>query len=162
MGDCGFPDHHIFMKGARGMFVGTYHHTIDVKGRLIIPARFRDALGQTFMVSRGTDGCLYVQTREAFEEFMSRIAALPGNSKAARSYIRHYAAGACECELDKQGRIIVPIKLRQCAKLTKDVTLIGVVDRVEIWDSALWEAQDCDQEQMDLIEEQMREQGLTI
>ncbi len=144
------------------MFVGTYQHSIDVKGRLIIPVRFREALGQSFMVSRGTDGCLYVQTTESFRQFMEKIAALPGNSKAARSYVRHYAAGACECELDKQGRIIVPVKLRQSAGLDKDVTLIGVVDRIEIWDSARWEEEDCDQDQMDAVEEQMRQQGLLV
>ncbi|MFC5703605.1 division/cell wall cluster transcriptional repressor MraZ [Cohnella faecalis] len=121
------------------MFLGEYQHSIDDKGRIIIPAKFRDALGSDFIVTRGLDSCLFVYPREEWTQLEQRMKALPSMAANARAFSRLLFSGASECEWDKQGRVNVPGHLRDYAKLDKDCVVIGVSTRVEIWDKKAWE-----------------------
>ncbi len=120
------------------MFVGEYNHSLDSKGRLIIPSRFRDALGDTFMVTKGLDGCLSIYDMEGWKNLEAKLQALPLTNANARKFTRFMLGGAIECEVDKQGRILIPSNLREFAHLTKDVALVGVGGRIEIWDKETW------------------------
>ena len=119
------------------MFMGTYDHSIDAKGRVIVPAKFREELGDSFVVTLGLDGCLFVYPQEDWEDFVKQLRELPG-SKEARKLQRYFMAGAASCELDKQGRILLPATLREFAGLEKDVLLAGMLDHIEIWDEDEW------------------------
>lgn len=120
------------------MLMGEYSHTIDAKGRIIIPAKFREELGEGFVVSRGFDGCLYAYDAESWEKIKQQLNALPQFKKDARDIVRFFLSGAVEEEVDKQGRILIPAKLREYAGLKKEVTLVGIGSKVEIWDSDKW------------------------
>jgi len=120
------------------MFMGEYEHTIDTKGRLIIPARLRDELGERPVVTKGLDGCLALYSAEEFTRLGARLRSLPTGSYDARSYTRVFFASAGECEFDRQGRILIPGNLREYAKLEKDVVILGVSNRVEIWAKEEW------------------------
>lgn len=121
------------------MFIGEYAHTIDAKGRVIMPAKFREELGISFIVTKGLDGCLFVYSKSEWAALEEKLKTLPFTSKDARSFNRFFFAGAIECEVDKQGRILVSQNLREYASLTKDVVIIGVSTRIEIWDKDKWE-----------------------
>jgi|HigsolmetaGSP11D_1036233.scaffolds.fasta_scaffold24780_1 MraZ protein len=125
---------------AGAMFLGEYQHSIDDKGRITIPAKFRDALGAEFIVTRGLDGCLFVYPREEWALLEQKLKSLPMMKSDARAFARFFFSGASECEWDKQGRVNIPSQLREYAKLEKDCVIIGVSNRVEIWDKATWEA----------------------
>ena len=142
------------------MFMGEYNHTIDTKGRLIVPAKFREQLGEAFVITKGNDGCLAIYTNEAWETFLGKITKLP-NSKNTREYIRVFVSSAETVEIDKQGRILIPAGLRDYAGLAKDVVLAGVIDKVEVWDKTRWD-EETDVEDIDEIAEQMAELGLSI
>lgn len=118
--------------------MGAYSHTIDAKGRLIIPAKFREGLGERFVVSKGFDGCLQAYDPESWKDIEEKLKELPQFKKEARDIARFFLGGAVEAEIDKQGRILIPATLRQYAGLEKDVTLVGSGSKVEIWDSAKW------------------------
>lgn len=121
------------------MFMGEYQHNIDAKGRLIIPAKLRDALGETFIVTRGLDGCLFVYPMDGWEKFELNMDKMPKmTSKEARTFIRFFYSAASECEFDKQGRINIPANLRAHANLEKSCIIIGAAERLEIWDEARW------------------------
>jgi MraZ protein len=120
------------------MFIGTYEHNIDDKGRLAIPARFRDELQETFFATRGLDKCLFIFPRNEWERQLSEFSKLPLTMRDARAYSRLFFSGACECELDRQGRINIPAYLREYAGLTKDAVVIGVMNRIEIWSREVW------------------------
>ncbi len=143
------------------MFMGEYNHTIDAKGRLIIPSKFRETLGDAFVVTKGLDGCLFVYDNEEWTVFEQKLKALPITNKDARQFVRFFLAGAAEVEVDKQGRILIPNVLRDFAKLSKDVVLIGVASRIEIWDKERF-GQEATYEDMDEIAEHMAEYGLGI
>ena len=115
------------------MFMGEYHHNIDDKGRLIIPSKFRDDLGNKFIVTRGLEQCLFVYSKEEWDNIINKLKELPFTSKAARSFMRMFLSGATECELDKNGRINISIPLTNYAELEKECVIIGVNDRLEIW-----------------------------
>lgn len=121
------------------MFMGEYNHIIDTKGRLIIPSKFREILGDEFVVTKGFDGCLLIYDAKGWSAFEESLKALPSNKKEARELIRHFLAGAAEVEVDKQGRILLPSVLRDYAKITKDIILVGVGDKIEIWDKEKYE-----------------------
>ena len=145
------------------MFMGEYSHTIDTKGRLIIPSRFREELGETFVVTKGLDGCLFVFSDEEWKAFEIKLKSLPLTNKNARQYARFFVAGATPCELDKQGRILLPATLREFAGLEKDVVLTGMLNRIEIWSKDKWnENNSLDDVAMDEIAEQMTDLGLGI
>ena len=121
------------------MFKGEYNHTIDEKGRLIIPAKLREGLGSEFVVTRGLDGCLFGYNNAEWEVFEGKLRALPLTNKDARAFQRYMLAGAASVEIDKQGRILLPQNLRTFAGLEKDVVLIGVGARIEIWNKDIYE-----------------------
>ena len=144
------------------MFMSEYNHTIDAKGRLSIPTKFRDSLGQEFVISKGMDGCLFVYANEDWIAFEQKLRELPKFTvKQTRTFSRYFLAGAAQVELDKQGRILVPPHLREFAGLEKDVVLVGVGDRVEIWSKENWEAAN-EAVDMDDIAAAMEELGLNI
>ncbi len=119
-------------------FIGEYYHSVDVKGRMNIPVKFRELLGDTFVVTRGLDQCLSIYPLDAFEAFAQKLQALPISDKNARKFVRYFMSGAVECELDKQGRILLSQPLRQFANISKDVVIIGNGTTIEIWDSEIW------------------------
>lgn len=123
------------------MLLGEFNHSIDEKGRLIIPAKLRDDLGENFVICNGLEGCLFVYSQEEWNKFVTELEALPRMSKDARIYKRYFFGSASEGTFDKQGRVVVPPPLRKTANLEKDVVLVGVQDHVEIWDKARWEEQ---------------------
>jgi transcriptional regulator MraZ len=124
------------------MLLGEYEHTLDDKNRLTLPAKVRQALGGGVVVTRGMDGCLFVFTREGWDEFVvARLQGLNPFSREARQMSRFMFAGATETEVDRQGRIMLPPALIEHATLGRDVVVAGVRDHVEIWDRAAWRKQ---------------------
>ena len=122
------------------MFVGEYAHTLDTKGRLIIPASFREDLGDTFFVTKGNDHCIYIYSQEDWEALVAKLRSLPQlSSEAVRKLNRTLMGGANKCESDRQGRILISPPLRAYAGLKKDVVLVGVGDHVEIWNRESWQ-----------------------
>lgn len=121
------------------MFLGTYNHTVDTKGRLIIPSKFRESLGETFVATKGLDGCIFIFSIKEWEKFEEKLRTLPISNKDARAFTRFFLAGAFECELDKQGRFILSESLKTFAKLNKELVIVGMDSRVEIWDKTVWE-----------------------
>lgn len=115
------------------MFMGEYHHNIDEKGRLIMPSKFRNDLGETFVVTRGIDSCLFVYPMETWNNLTSKLNELSFTKKDVRSFQRFFLSGATICEFDKQGRINITSPLADYAKLNKECVVIGVNDRIEIW-----------------------------
>ncbi len=120
------------------MLIGEYQHNIDAKGRVIVPAKFREDLGACFYLTKGLDGCLFVLSAQGWQTLQERIAALPLSK--ARTLQRFFFAGAAEAQPDKQGRILIPQQLRDYAGLEKDVTFLGTSTRAEIWSTQKWEA----------------------
>lgn len=143
------------------MFMGEYNHTLDAKGRLIVPAKFREALGEEFTVTKGMDGCLFVFPGEEWEAFEEKLHSLPMIDKEARQFTRFFLAGAASVEVDKSGRILIPGVLREFAGITKDAVLIGVGSRVEIWSRDRYEGT-VTYEDMDEIAKHMIELGIGI
>lgn len=127
------------VRGDGSMFMGEFQHSIDDKGRIIIPAKFRDLLGASFVVTRGLDQCLFVYPMEEWAVLEQKLKALPLMKSDARAFTRFFFSGATECEWDKQGRVNLPGNLRQYAKLEKDCVVLGVSNRVEIWSRDTWE-----------------------
>ena len=123
------------------MFYGATYNTLDAKGRLIIPKQFREQLGESFMMTKGLDWCLYVFPMSEWNSFEEKLAALPLTNKNARAVVRHFAAGATLCEMDKQGRILVPEVLRDFAHLQRDVVVEGSMKRIEIWSKEQYDRQ---------------------
>ncbi|MBP1930650.1 MraZ protein [Ammoniphilus resinae] len=120
--------------------MGEYQHTIDEKGRITVPAKFREELGEKFVVTRGLDRCLFVYPMEEWKQLEAKLKTLPFTRSDARAFTRFFFSGATECELDKQGRVNIPGPLRQHANLDKDCVVIGVSSRVEIWSMQHWES----------------------
>ncbi|MCR5279759.1 MAG: division/cell wall cluster transcriptional repressor MraZ [Lachnospiraceae bacterium] len=141
------------------MFMGEYNHTVDEKGRLIIPSKFREELGDSFVVTKGLDGCLFVYPEDEWKVLEDKLRALPLTNKDARAFARYMLAGAAEVEPDKQGRILIPQVLRTFAELDKDVVLIGVASRVEIWNKDKWNNASF-ADDMDEIAEKMADLGI--
>lgn len=120
------------------MFMGEYHHTIDDKGRLTLPAKIREQLGEEFIVTRGLDNCLFVYPQEEWNQVIAKYKELP-NTKDARNFMRFFLSGATLTSFDKQGRINIPMPLSKYASLEKDCVIIGVNDRLEIWSQSAWD-----------------------
>ena len=145
------------------MFMGEYNHTIDAKGRLIVPAKFREILGDNFIVTKGLDGCLFVYPNDEWTRFEEKLKSLPLSNKNARQFTRFFLAGAAACEVDKQGRILLPQVLREFASLEKDVVLVGVASRIEIWSRERWdESMNTYDGDMDEVAENMESLGFSI
>ena len=120
------------------MFMGEYNHSIDQKGRLIVPSKFREQLGNEFVVTKGLDGCLFVYSNEEWQRIEEKFREIPLTTKDARKFSRFFFAGAATCEVDKQGRILLPSNLREYAAIEKEVVSVGVLSRVEIWSKDRW------------------------
>ena len=121
------------------MLMGEYHHNIDEKGRLIIPSKFRNDLGEKFIITRGLDKCLFVYSEEEWNKLISKLKTLPFTNKDARNFTRFFLSGATVNEFDRQGRINISSSLVSYANLTKECVIIGANDRLEIWSSESWE-----------------------
>lgn len=121
------------------MFIGEYSHSIDTKGRIAIPAKFRQQLSGSAIITRGFDSCLFVFTSEQWQKLAEKINSLPMTQANSRSFSRLMFAGAVSAEVDAQGRILVPDYLRQYAGIKKQAVVAGLFNRLEIWDSAKWE-----------------------
>lgn len=138
------------------MLIGEYQHNIDIKGRVAIPAKFRDDLGSQFYITKGLDDCLFVLPLSEWSRLEEKIRAMPISK--ARGLQRFFFSGAAEVQPDKQGRILIPQQLREHAKLNKEVTLIGTLNRVEIWNSEKWKefnsnlTQESIEDAMDMLE----------
>ena len=143
------------------MFMGEYNHTIDAKGRMIVPSKFRELLGNEFVVTKGLDGCLFVYPNEEWKNIEEKFRTVPLTTKDARKFSRFFFAGAATCEVDKQGRILIPPVLREFADIQKDVVSVGVLNRIEIWSKDRW-VDNNTYDDMDDIEEHMAELGLSI
>lgn len=121
------------------MFMGEYHHSIDDKGRLIIPSKFRESLGDSFVITRGLENCLFVYSLVEWNKIVDKLKTLPFTKQNARNFNRFFLSGATICELDKQGRINIQSTLQDFAAIEKDCVIIGVNDRLEIWSKEKWE-----------------------
>ncbi|MFQ7575424.1 MAG: division/cell wall cluster transcriptional repressor MraZ [Lachnospira sp.] len=145
------------------MFMGEYNHIIDAKGRLIVPAKFREILGDNFVVTKGLDGCLFVYSDKEWQAFEEKLKTLPLTNKNARQFTRFFLAGAAQVEVDKQGRILLPQVLREFAGLEKEVVLVGVASRIEIWSKEHWDDCMADYDaDMDEVAENMESLGFSI
>lgn len=122
------------------MFMGEYEHNLDAKGRLIIPAKFRDQIGDVVVLTRGMEGCIFGYSEEQWHKMESKLDQLPLTKRNARSFTRLFYSGAMESEFDKQGRVNLTNTLKKHAGLEKECVIVGVSDRIEIWDKARWEA----------------------
>jgi len=120
------------------MFTGEYQHTLDGKGRVIIPSRLRDGLGERFVVTRGLDHCLFVYPSSEWVRLEQKLKQLPFTKRDSRAFSRLFFSGAMEVETDKQGRVLIPLNLREYAGIEKDVMFIGVSNRVEVWSEGAW------------------------
>lgn len=115
------------------MLIGEYHHNLDEKGRLIIPAKFRDEIGSEFIITRGLDGCLFIYAMDTWNKIVSKLQTLPFTKKDARTFNRFFLSSATTSEFDRQGRINIPSNLITYANIKKECTIIGVNDRLEVW-----------------------------
>ncbi len=120
------------------MFIGEYSHSVDPKKRLALPSKFRGELGNRVVVTRGLDRCLFVYPMKVWEEIASKLGNLPVGESGTRSFIRLMLSGAVDTELDSQGRVLLPEYLKNDAALKKEVTIVGVYNRLEIWDEDAW------------------------
>lgn len=128
------------------MFMGEYHHNIDEKGRIVVPSKVRELLGNDFIVTRGIDNCLFVYKVDEWNNLINNYKNLP-NTSNARNFMRFFLSGATNCSFDKQGRINIPNLLTEYAHLEKECVIIGVNDRLEIWNKELWNKFISDNEQ---------------
>ncbi|MBR5356521.1 MAG: division/cell wall cluster transcriptional repressor MraZ [Lachnospiraceae bacterium] len=141
------------------MFMGEYNHSVDEKGRLIIPSKFREELGNEFVITKGLDDCLFIYNNTEWKALEDKLRALPLTNKNARTFARFMLGGAATVELDKQGRILIPQVLRAFASLDKEIVLVGIANRIEIWNKANWEAAS-NIDDMESIAEQMADLGI--
>ena len=127
------------------MLIGEYEHSLDVKGRLILPAKIREDMGDKFIVTKGLDGCLFGFSQNEWTNFEEKLKILPLTNKNARDFVRFFLSGATECEIDKQGRFLITGNLREYATLEKDAIIIGVGTRIEIWNREKWKSYNSDE-----------------
>lgn len=140
-------------SGSEEMFTGEYHHNLDTKGRMIIPVKFRDELNGEFVITSSLDGCLSMYAPAEWQILENKLNALPMTNQKARKLKRFLLGSAVSCELDKQGRILIPQVLRDKIQLKKDVTLVGVGDHIEIWASEKWEEENDFSDSLELAED---------
>ena len=143
------------------LLIGEFEHSIDTKGRLVLPAKIKDDLGKEFIVTKGLDGCLFGYSLAEWSKFEEKLKALPLTNKITRDFVRFFLSGAVEEETDKQGRFLIPANLREYASLTKDAVIIGVGTRIEIWDKKKWNEYNSEENlSVDKIAEKMTEIGI--
>ncbi len=127
------------------MFIGEYEHNVDAKGRVIMPSKLREDIGDKFIITKGLDGCLFAYSQTEWTNFEEKLKALPLAQKNARNFVRFFLSGAVECEIDKQGRFLIPSNLREHARLDKEIVIIGVGTRIEIWNRETWKEYSSDE-----------------
>jgi MraZ protein len=142
------------------MFIGEYQHALDNKNRMIIPAKFREGLGENFVLTKGLDGCLYAYTIDEWKIMEEKLKKLPLTSKDARAFVRFFFSGANEINIDKQGRALIPQNLLEYAGIQKDIVSIGVSTRIEIWSKDKWDEYNDSSIDLDGIAEKMSELGI--
>ena len=120
------------------MLIGEYEHSLDVKGRLIMPAKLREDIGDNFIITKGLDGCLFGFSLNEWTQFEEKLKSLPLTNKNARDFVRFFLSGAVNVEIDKQGRFLVASNLREYASMEKEVVIIGVGTRIEFWSKENW------------------------
>lgn len=142
------------------MFIGEYQHALDSKNRIIIPSKFREGLGNSFVLTKGLDGCLYAYPMDEWKKLENKLKELPITSKDARAFVRFFLSGAAEIEVDKQGRALIPQNLIEYACINKEIVSIGVSTRLEIWSKEKWI--DYNEQNIDFeeIAERMSELGI--
>ncbi|MDQ0149303.1 division/cell wall cluster transcriptional repressor MraZ [Eubacterium multiforme] len=142
------------------MFIGEYHHGIDSKNRMIVPSKLREGFNGKFMITKGLDGCLYAYPMEEWKILEEKMKTLPLTNKDARAFVRFFFAGACEIELDKQGRGLIPQNLKEYAGIDKEIVSIGVLSRVEIWSKEKWKEYNDSNVDFESIAEKMSDLGI--
>ncbi len=143
------------------MFVGEHQHTLDEKGRVVLPAKFRGQLADGCVVTKGQDRCLFVFPVDRFEEEATRVSSLPRTDRRVRDFVRAFFASSDQQTLDRQGRLTIAAPLRDYAALTRDVTVTGAFDRIELWDSEAWlRVRDQSDQYYSDIEEALSEHGI--
>ena len=142
------------------MLIGEFEHSLDAKGRLIMPAKLREAIGDKFVVTKGLDGCLFAFSIEEWSNFEEQLKSLPLSNRNSREFTRFFLSGATECEIDKQGRFLIPTNLRETASLQKEVVIIGVGTRIEIWDKEKWNSYNDENISVEDIAENMTMLGI--
>lgn len=149
------------------MFIGEHAQKVDTKGRVVVPSKFRDELGNHVVITRGLDGCLFAYSKEAFDALMEKLSSLPFTDKRIREFNRFFLAGASDLETDKLGRVLMPSVLRGYASIDKDAVWVGVGNRIEIWDLDKWNNQmsayaegDDVEDKIDELAEYMAELGI--
>lgn len=142
------------------MFIGEYNHALDSKNRMIVPAKLREGLGTKFVITKGLDGCLYAYPLGEWKILENKLKTLPLTNKDARAFVRFFFSGACEIELDRQFRGLIPQNLKEYAGIEKDIVSIGVLSRVEIWSKQKWDEYNNSDVDFDSIAEKMNELGI--
>ena len=141
---------------------GEYNHSVDAKGRMIVPSKLRDALGSSFVITRGMDPCLLAYPNDEWELFEEKLNQLPRTNKKARDLKRYFVGSAVDCEIDSQGRILLPSNLREFAKILKDVVIVGMVENVEIWSKEEYDAKKKEEPDFDELATGIEELGFMI
>lgn len=127
------------------MLIGEYEHSLDAKGRVIMPAKLREDMGEKFILTKGLDGCLFGFSQKEWANFEEKLKTLPLTNKNARDFVRFFLSGATECEMDKQGRFLVASNLREYAEMDKEIVVIGVGNRIEMWNKEKWTVHNSDE-----------------
>ena len=127
------------------MLIGEYEHSLDAKGRLIMPAKIREDIGEKFIITKGLDGCLFGFSQNEWANFEEKLKTLPLTNKNARDFVRFFLSGAIECEIDKQGRFLIASNLREYSGMEKEAVIIGVGTRIEIWNKDKWKQYNSDE-----------------
>ncbi len=142
------------------MLIGEFSHGMDKKNRIIIPSKLREGLGETFIMTKGLDSCLYIYPKNEWQIFEQKLKSLPLTDKNVRSFVRFFFSGANEMEPDKMGRVLIPQSLLSYAGIEGEVVSVGMMDRVEVWSKEKWEAYNESEMDMDAIAEKMNELGI--
>lgn len=142
------------------MFIGEYQHSLDEKGRVTVPSKYREQLGEAFVLTKGLDGCLFIYTQEEWANFEQKLKNLPLTNMNARKFVRFFLSGAVECMTDKQGRILIPNTLRVYSCIEKDIVFIGMSNRIEVWSLENWKAYNDADIDVESLAAQMEELGI--
>lgn len=142
------------------MFIGEYQHALDSKNRMIVPSKLREELGNKFVITKGLDGCLYAYPQDEWKNLEEKMKTLPLTNRDARSFVRFFFAGACEIEMDKQGRGLIPQNIKEYAGIEKEIVSIGVLTRVEIWSKEKWQEYNDSNVDFESIAEKMSDLGI--
>jgi MraZ protein len=142
------------------MFIGEYQHALDSKNRIIVPSKFREGLGNSFVITKGLDGCLYAYPMDEWKRLEEKLKSLPLTNKDARAFVRFFFSGAAEIEIDKQGRALIPQNLVEYANVLKEIVSIGVSTRIELWSKEKWIDYNEQNIDFDEIAEKMSELGI--